>query len=122
MPTRVGVVGVIPGNSTLVATLAERDGLRIPLLCDPEYQWHQWLGLGRFGLAEFFKPTTIARYIRGLLKGRMTAKAGENADLMRQGGEVLVSENGQPLWVHRSENPTDRPTTLVLSQVVRPIN
>ncbi len=122
MENKFRLVGVIPGKPFLVANLAQQDGLKIPLLCDPEYLWHEWLGLGRFGLANFLKPNAIFGYIKGLLKGRSIAKSGENADLMRQGGEVFLAGNGKPLWVHRSVGPTDRPSTSDLARVLKQIH
>ncbi len=90
----------------------------MPLICDPEYQWHAWLGLAQFSLFQFFRPKVLAKYIIAMLKGRGIAKAGENADFRRQGGEVLFSSDCRAVWVYRSNNPTDRPTEQSLADAV----
>ncbi len=118
-PEKIGVLGVIPGIPSLVSQLAIQDKLRVPLLCDPEYQFHEWLGLGRFQLIEFFKPKTLAGYIKGLFKGRLISPSGKDGDLFRQGGEVLLAKNGKTMWVYRSENPTDRPQLTNLTQAFK---
>ncbi len=114
----IGLVGVIPGAAKLVSSLALQDGLHMPLICDPEYRWHAWLGLGQFSLFQFFRPKVIAKYIFGILKGIRIAKAGENAELLRQGGEVLFTSDCRAIWVYRSNDPTDRPTEQSLADAV----
>ena len=113
----IGILGIIPGNAQLITSLAIQDDLRFPLISDPQYHWHQWMGLGRFSLKAFLRPSVIAKYILGILKGRLISKTGPDADLMRQGGELLLTKEGKPLWAFRSQNPTNRPDLKELTKI-----
>lgn len=115
----LGLIGIVPGPVEMLADLIIQDDIGIPLVSDPEYRWHDWLGLGRFSLFQFFKPTVIARYISSMIKGRNIAKSGKGADLFRQGGDLILSSSGPVLWGYKSEDPTDRPSQELLSEIVK---
>ena len=44
-----------------------------------------------------------------MIKGRLPAALDNHADLVRQGGDILLNQTGQLLWACKGNNPTDRP-------------
>lgn len=116
-PFLPGLLAVIPADANFILTMIIRDHLQAPLLSDPGYLWHNWLRLGKFSWWEIFKPQALAGYFRHMIKGRLPAAAGNHADLLRQGGDILLNQTGQLLWARKANSPADRPKLVEIQTV-----
>lgn len=105
LDTGVVVVG------TGAAWQAERlmaDGMPFPCLVDADAHLYHALGIGRVGVTEWFRPTTIRRYLaafrRGSRQGRITG------DWRRLSGVALIAPDRTVRWAHIATGVGDYPS------------
>ncbi|MFA5885587.1 MAG: AhpC/TSA family protein [Acidimicrobiia bacterium] len=105
LDTSVVVVG------TGAAFQAERlmaEGMPFACLVDPDANLYRALGIGRIGFTEWFRPTTIRRYLaayrRGSRQGRITG------DWRRLSGVALIAPDRTVRWAHIATGVGDYPT------------
>lgn len=84
------------------------EGMPFECLVDPEAHLYEALDIGRVGMSEWFRPTTIRRYVGGFRRGsRQGALTG---DWRRLSGVALVAPDRRLLWTHRADGVGDYPT------------
>ncbi len=88
-------------------------------LLDPERETYQTYGLGR-SLLRSWGPKTIWRYIQLLLAGRKWK--GIQGDSTQLGGDFLIDKNGNIQLAYRSNDPTDRPTTENILNIIETLS
>ena len=105
---------------TGAAWQAERmmaDGMPFECLVDPDANLYRALDIGRVGLGEWFRPSTIRRYVaafgRGSRQGRITG------DWRRLSGVALVGSDRRVRWVHRATGVGDYPEISEVEGVLR---
>lgn len=105
LDTSVVVVG------TGAAWQAERlmaEGMPFVCLVDPDANLYRALGIGRVGVTEWFRPTTIRRYLaafrRGSRQGRITG------DWRRLSGVALIAPDRTVRWAHIANGVGDYPS------------
>lgn len=106
---RAGVDVVVVGTGA--GWQAERlmaEGMPFELLVDPGAVLYETLGIGRTGIGEWFRPSTIRRYAaafrRGGRQGRITG------DWRRLSGVALIDRERRVRWLHRSDGVGDYPS------------
>lgn len=108
---RIAALGVeTVAVGTGAAWQAERlmeDGMPFECLVDPDANLYQALGIGRVGMGEWFRPSTIRRYVaafrRGGRQGRITG------DWRRLSGVAVVSTDRRVRWSYRADGVGDYP-------------
>ena len=101
---RVIVVG------TGAAWQAERlmaDGMPFECLVDPDANLYSELGIGRVGFGEWFRPSTIRRYVRAFRRGSRQGRI--TGDWRRLSGVVLIAPDRTLRWAHRATGVGDYP-------------
>jgi hypothetical protein len=105
LDTGVVVVG------TGAAWQAERlmaEGMPFECLVDPDANLYRALGIGRVGVGEWLRPSTIRRYVaafrRGSRQGRITG------DWRRLSGVALIAPDRTVRWAHVATGVGDYPT------------
>lgn len=94
----------------------EREGIDVSMLRDPRRDAYRAFGIQRAGLPGVWAPRTIWYYVKQVLRGRLPRF--DRSDWYQLGGDVLLNEQGQAVWVYRSREPADRPSVeAVLSEV-----
>lgn len=68
-------------------------------------------------LLRLFDRETMKTYARELLRGHLPP--WPRADLRQLGGDVVLNQAGDVVFVHRSATPADRPSVETLLQVLR---
>lgn len=94
----------------------QREHIDVPMLRDPRREAYRTFGIQRATLPGVFAPRTIWYYITQIGRGRLPRFA--RADWYQLGGDVLVDEAGEAVWVYRSREPADRPSmNTVLNEI-----
>lgn len=86
------------------------------LLLDPDRVVYRMYGLER-SLRRSWGLKTIWRYIRLLAAGRRWR--GIQGDSAQLGGDFIIDKNGVIHLAHRSHDPTDRPDTALLLNILQ---
>ena len=97
--------------ATGAAWQAERlmaEGMPFECLVDPAANLYRALGIGRVGIGEWLRPSTIRRYVtafrRGSRQGRITG------DWRRLSGVALVDTDRTVRWTHLATGVGHYPT------------
>jgi len=80
-----------------------------PVLADPHRAAYHAFTLKRLSLLRVFSPATLKLYWKLLRSGHHREDYGKE-DIYQAGGDFLVNREGQILFAHRSQDPTDRPS------------
>ncbi len=93
------------------------DGYPYECLVDPHANLYRALGIGRVGFGEWFRPSTIRRYLaafrRGSRQGRITG------DWRRLSGVALISPDRTVQWTHIADGVGDYPSIPEVHRGVR---
>jgi len=105
---------------TGAAWQAERlmaDGMPFECLVDPDANLYRALGIGRVGVTEWLRPSTIRRYVRafgrGARQGRLTG------DWRRLSGVAIVGADRRLAWVYRADGVGDYPAIIEIERALR---
>ncbi|MFQ5929904.1 MAG: SelL-related redox protein [Acidobacteriota bacterium] len=79
------------------------------LLADPDRTAYHYFSLKRLPWFRVFSPSTLRLYFRLLRKGRKIQNYGKD-DYYQAGGDFLLDREGTLVFVHRSRDPSDRPS------------
>ena len=102
---RVVIVG------TGAAWQAERlmaEGMPFECLVDPDANLYRALGIGRVGLGEWLRPSTIRRYVRAFRRGGRQGRI--TGDWRRLSGVAVVDPDRRVRWAHIADGVGDYPT------------
>lgn len=102
----VRLVAVLPAPPDDVARLRRALDLSCTLLCDPDWEAHRALGLGRGG----FRSVWLARravtgYLRLVAGGRRPRWPRQ--DIYRLGGTAVLDRSGRIAWLHAARDASD---------------
>ncbi len=87
------------------------------VLLDPERRAYNAYGLER----SYWRSRNLKTrwyYFKAWISGKK-AHASDGADTSQLGGDFIIDQNGHLHYVHRSHDPTDRPTVETLLQQLR---
>lgn len=115
--TRVVIISF--GSFPAAKTWVEETCSDFMFLLDQERETYQTYGLGR-SLLRSWGPKTIWRYIQLLLAGRK--RKGIQGDSTQLGGDFLIDKNGNIQLAYRSNDPTDRPTTENILNIIETLS
>ena len=88
-----------------------------PILADPQRVAYRKFALKRLLWLQVFSPATLRLYWK-LLREDMKREDYGRDDIYQSGGDFLLDRDGNILFAHRSQNPSDRPSALHLLQVI----
>jgi hypothetical protein len=89
----------------------------LTVLVDPERTSYAAYGFERGSLRAVWGPKVWAEYGRLLVRGRRLRRIHE--DTRQLGGDVVVDRSGRVAFLHRSVDPTDRPSLESLLALIR---
>ena len=92
------------------------EGMPFECLVDPEANLYRALGIGRVGLGEWLRPSTIRRYLRAIRRGGRQGRI--TGDWRRLSGVALIGTDRRLLWSYRADGVGDYPST---DEVVRAV-
>lgn len=95
------------GNVAMANDFADEFHVTFPLYVDPGTRVYAAAGLKR-GAATVYRPGVILRGLRNLAAGYR--QAANQGDPFQQGGVFIVGTDGEPVWVHISEQAGDHPS------------
>jgi hypothetical protein len=102
-----------PGALTAVS-------LPLPTVCDPDRTAYRQFGLDRGRWSMFFRWRVLVRYLRLICAGWRPHRGEVGEDMLQLGGDFILSADRHLLYVHRSNDPADRPaTTELVMQIQR---
>lgn len=87
------------------------------ILSDPQRAAYQAFALKRLSWFRVFSLATLKLYWRLLREGMKREDFGKD-DIYQGGGDFLLDRDGNILFAHRSQDPSDRPAVSRLLQVV----
>ncbi len=101
-------VVVIGTGADWQAARLMHDGLPFECLVDPDANFYRALGIGRVGIGEWLRPSTLRRYLgayaRGARQGRVTG------DWRRLSGVALIATDRTVMWSYIADGVGDYPT------------
>lgn len=100
----------------MASAYVDETGLEWPLLLDEDRELYQAYGLLVGSWWALYNPISILKYLRLIGGGRKPGKPGRHWNQL--GGNILIDPAGIVRWIHRSENPHDRPDLSELLTVV----
>lgn len=89
------------------AMFANAESVPFPLLLDPTRRAYAAFGLQKGTASRLWGWSTLTAYLRGIVQGRRLALP--HADITQLGGDFVLNAEGRIVFVHRSEEPADRP-------------
>jgi peroxiredoxin len=95
----------------------ERHQWPFTILADPERVAYRKFALKRLSWFHVFSPATLKLYWKLLREGMKRENYGKD-DIYQSGGDFLLDRDGNILFAHRSQNPSDRPSASRLLQVI----
>ncbi len=101
-----GVIVVATG----AAWQAERlmaDGYPYVCLVDPDARLYRALGIGRVGFGEWFRPSSVRRYLRAFRRGSRQGRI--TGDWRRLSGVALIAPDRTVRWAHIADGVGDYP-------------
>jgi peroxiredoxin len=113
----VSVVVVSFAEPAKLRPYQERHKWPFPVLADPNRIAYQTFSLKRLSWFSLFSPATLRLYFKLLRTGTRSENYGKD-DYYQAGGDFLLDREGNILFAHRSENPSDRPATSRLLQEI----
>ena len=87
------------------------------ILADPQRVAYRKFALKRLSWLQVFSPATLRVYWKLLRAGLKRENYGKE-DIYQAGGDFLLDRDGNILFAHRSQNPSDRPSASRLLQVI----
>ena len=87
------------------------------ILADPQRVAYRKFNLNRLSWFHVFSPATLKLYWKLLREGMKREDYGKD-DIYQSGGDFLLDRDGNILFAHRSQNPSDRPSASRLLQVI----
>ncbi len=87
------------------------------VVSDQSRRLYNSFGLRSRPLHRLFDRETMKTYAHELLRGHLPP--WPRADLRQLGGDVVLNQAGDVVFVHRSATPADRPSVETLLQVLR---
>jgi peroxiredoxin len=87
------------------------------ILADPQRVAYRQFALKRLSWFHVFSPATLRSYCKLLREGMKREDYGRD-DIYQSGGDFLLDRDGNILFAHRSQNPSDRPSASRLLQVI----
>ena len=110
-------VVVIGTGADWQAARLMHDGLPFECLVDPDANFYRALGIGRVGIEEWLRPSTLRRYLgayaRGARQGRVTG------DWRRLSGVALIATDRTVMWSYIADGVGDYPTVAEVMSAVR---
>jgi len=101
----------------IVAQFVEMEAVPFPVLSDVSRQAYTAFGLQRGRASTIWSLATAKSYLRSILHGRLPRLP--RGDLTQLGGDVVLDADGRIVFVHRSQNPADRPTIETIVTAIR---
>ncbi|RMG82964.1 MAG: hypothetical protein D6712_13790 [Chloroflexi bacterium] len=95
----------------------EQTGVTNPLLVDTEREVYRAYRMKRGNIWRVYGPKTLWYYALAMF-GRGQKWRGILDDAYQLGGDCLIDQRGIVHYIHRSEDPTDRPTIDTLLQAI----
>jgi peroxiredoxin len=87
------------------------------MLADPERVAYRRFGLKRLSFLRAFSPPTLKLYWQLMRRGHRREDYGKE-DIYQGGGDFILDRAGNILYVHRSEDPADRPSPAKLLDAI----
>jgi peroxiredoxin len=87
------------------------------ILADPKRVAYRQFALKRLSWLQVFSPATLKLYWK-LLRGGLKREDYGKEDIYQSGGDFLLDRDGNILFAHRSQDPSDRPSASRLLQVI----
>jgi peroxiredoxin len=87
------------------------------VLADPDRVAYGAFTLKRLSLWRLFSPSTLRLYFTLLREGKRLRHYGKE-DYHQSGGDFLIDGDGNILFAHRSQEPSDRPPLTRLLQEI----
>ena len=100
-----------------VAQFVEMEAVPFPVLSDVSRRAYAAFGLQRGRASTIWNWPTAKTYLGGILHGRRPRLP--RGDLTQLGGDVVLDADGRIVFVHRSQNPADRPTIETIVAAIR---
>ncbi len=113
----VSVVAVSFAEPAKLRPYQERHKWPFPVLADPNRTAYQAFSLKRLSWFSLFSPSTLRLYFKLLRAGTPLEDYGKD-DYYQSGGDFLLDREGNILFAHRSQDPSDRPATSRLLQEI----
>ena len=110
------VVAVVTFATPERAAAYQRTLDPLTVLVDHDRSAYRAYGLERGSIRQVWGPKVWAEYARLLARGRRLRTIHE--DTRQLGGDVVVDRAGRVAFVHRSADPTDRPSVDVLVETI----
>ena len=87
------------------------------MLADPQRKAYQAFTLKRLSWLSVFSLATLKLYFR-LIRQGMKREAYGKDDIYQSGGDFLLDREGNILFAHRSQDPSDRPSAAKLLSAI----
>jgi len=91
------------------------------ILADPKRVAYRKFALKRLSWLRVFSPGTLKLYWKLLREGLKREDYGRE-DIYQSGGDFLLDRDGNILFAHRSQDPSDRPSASRLLEVIDQLN
>ena len=85
------------------------DGMPFECLVNPDANLYRTLGIGRVGLSEWLRPSTIRRYVRAYRRGGRQGHI--TGDWRRLSGVAVIDADRRLRWSYVAEGVGDYPST-----------
>jgi hypothetical protein len=112
--TRIVVVGT--GADWQAERLMD-EGMPFECLVDPEANLYRALDIGRVGIREWLRPSTVRRYLRAFRRG--SRQGAVTGDWRRLSGVALVGPDRRLRWEHRAGGVGDYTTLDEIAEAAR---
>lgn len=103
----------------ILAAYLQMKPCSVPVVCDPERLAYQAMGLGKISFWRLFRPGVLFKFMVQILQGHKIRRIREGEDAMQAGGDYLLRPDRTLVWGYQGLDPTDRPKTRKLLQIVR---
>jgi hypothetical protein len=113
------VIGVSFASPQMVALFLAESPMPFPVLSDTPKTAYQALGLGRTSWRSILRAGVVWRYLKLIFGGWLPRRSSKDADVLQLGGDFVLDAQRRLVLVHRSAEPTDRPSIDCLLQAVR---
>ncbi|CAF1919559.1 unnamed protein product [Rotaria magnacalcarata] len=89
------------------------------IYCDSDRRLYHYFGFPGKAYARVWNVQTLDYYVEQKLNGKKLPTAlDKNDDPNQMGGNVIIDQNGQVIWVYKSKSPTDRPSVKQLQCIL----
>lgn len=118
LSTQIILISFIEADRCL--ELVRNIGTSFPIFQDTELTMYDTLGLEK-SMYKSFHFWTIWYYFKMMVFGHRIISPYRDEDISQLGGNVILDNEGNILYVHRCQRPDDRPTTESLLALLRAI-